>query len=325
MASRYQLLQLLADGRFHSGDQLGVHLGVGRGAIWKTVRAVRAMGVDVFALRGKGYRLAAPMDLLDAERIREQLHPQARPLLGEFEVLPEIDSTNNHLLRLAVQRAGSGHSCFAESQSQGRGRRGRTWISPFGANIYFSVLWRFPRPPEAMQGLSLAVGVAVARALEAAGVPGVGVKWPNDIVVDHRKLGGVLMELSGEATGPCMVVTGVGINRGMPVAAGTEIDQAWTDLLTLGGTHSDRNTLAAHLLGQVLLALGKFADDGFEPFLKGWMERDATQGRQIELISENESMVGIAEGVDASGALLLSTKSGRRRVLSGEISLRTTS
>ena len=320
------MLQPLADGRFHSGDELGAHLGVGRGAIWKTIRTLRAMGVDVFALRGKGYRLAAPMDLLDPERIRDQLHPQARPLLGEFEVLPEIDSTNNYLVRSAVQRPGSGHTCFAESQTQGRGRRGRTWISPFGANIYFSVLWRFPRPPEAMQGLSLAVGVAVARALEAAGVSGIGVKWPNDIVVNDRKLGGVLMELSGEATGPsCMVVTGVGINRGMPQASGAEIDQAWTDLLAIGDAQCGRNTLAANLLSQVLLALRQFADDGFEPFLRPWLERDATRGRQVELHSGSEPMVGIAEGVDASGALLLNTKSGRRRILSGEISLRITS
>ncbi|MDX1654152.1 MAG: biotin--[acetyl-CoA-carboxylase] ligase, partial [Candidatus Competibacteraceae bacterium] len=238
-----RLLEVLGDGRFHSGEELARALGVSRAAVWKHLNSLGRRGLEVHAVRGRGYRLPNPLELLDPEGIRAQLSPSVQGRLAQLEVFDQIDSTNSYLLTRAKAGAPGGSVCLAERQSAGRGRRGRQWISPFAANLYLSVLWRYPDGPALLSGLSLAVGVAMARALEGVGVVGVGLKWPNDLLWRDQKLGGILLEFGGESSGPCQVVTGVGLNVTMPKEPALDIDQPWPDLTTVLGLGLSRNRL----------------------------------------------------------------------------------
>ncbi len=324
MAHQLQLLQLLADGRFHSGERLGEALGVGRGAVWKALHSLSDLGIEVHALQGKGYRLAQPLELLEEGAIRDALPVEVRALLSRLEIHPEIDSTNRYLVTRAAEGARSGYACLAERQSAGRGRRGRRWVSPFGANLYLSLLWRFERDPASLGTLSLAAGVAVARALERLGVARLGLKWPNDVVVEGRKLGGLLLELAGEAAGPSRVVVGVGINVRMPDAAARQIDQPWADLQgELGTGTPSRNRIAALVLAELLPAMAAFARSGFAPFRSDWARWDVVTGRTVTLHLPDRELPGRALAVDATGALVLEDDSGVRQAYSsGEVSLR---
>lgn len=322
MSLRYDALQLLADGGFHSGAELGSLLGVSRTAVWKHIRALSALGLDVYAVPGKGYRLAQPLELLDAPAIRAAVAADVRPLLGNLELHTRLDSTNSHLVRQAGTGLASGHACLAEYQDAGRGRRGRPWVSPFAANIYLSLLWRFTLDPAQLSGLGLAVGVGIVRALRDAGVDGLTLKWPNDILCQGRKLAGTLLEMSGESFGACTVVVGVGLNCRMPAHAAAHIDQAWIDVEQVVGRPVSRNALAGVLLAQLLRVLHSFQQHGLAPFLAEWRQHDATRGKPVSLHLPNETIVGTAAGVDANGALLLSRNGATERYLSGEISLR---
>ncbi len=317
------LLSLLADGRFHSGAALGDALGVTRSAVWKAVQVCTDHGIDIHSVRGKGYRLAQALDLLQQERIIDQLDANVRPLLRNLEIHNELDSTSKHLLRSAAGNALSGIACLAEVQTGGRGRRGRAWVSPFGANIYLSVLWRFAQGPAALSGLSLAIGVAVLEAVQALGVDGCGLKWPNDVVWNGRKLAGVLLDLSAEASGPSTVVVGIGLNVRMPDSAAATIDQPWVDLdslLPAGSVH--RNRIAAQLLGRVLVALSEFDSEGLAPFQARWARWDCLAGRSVTLQLPTQVIVGRAQGIDASGALLLETGGQVSAYAAGEVSVR---
>jgi BirA family biotin operon repressor/biotin-[acetyl-CoA-carboxylase] ligase len=324
MQLRGQLLHHLADGKFHSGEALGAALGVSRMAIWKHLQALRLLGVACESVRGKGYRLAAPCELLSQEKILEFLGPVAAARLPAIEILLETASTNTHLRDLALQGAPSGHVCLAEMQTAGRGRHGRHWVSPFAGNLYLSLLWRNMHGTAALGGLSLAVGVAVLRALQALDIRGVQLKWPNDLLVDDAKLAGVLIDVIGESTGQCAVIIGVGVNVRMPAQAGAAIDQDWTDLARLqGGAPPARNRLAACLVKQLLAVLDEFEQSGLQPVLAEWSGHDALAGRVVYAVAPHGTLQGIARGVDTDGALLLEMPGGElRRINSGEISVR---
>ncbi|MDX9741337.1 MAG: bifunctional biotin--[acetyl-CoA-carboxylase] ligase/biotin operon repressor BirA [Gammaproteobacteria bacterium] len=317
-----ELLRILSDGRFHSGEALGKALGVGRAAVWKRIRALRAAGLDLDSVPGRGYRLAEPLELLDPEIVAAALDASVRAGLGPLEVHHEVDSTNSELLRRAAVLP-SGAVCLAESQRAGRGRRGRVWHSPCARNLYLSLLWRFSRGPEALGGLALVVGLAVRAALEDAGVPGVAVKWPNDVLHQGAKLAGALIELSGEAGGASCVIIGVGINVSMPQALGSAaITQAWTDAERAAGAPVSRNRLAAAVLGRLSAALALFGEQGLEPFLDEWRAHDALAGRPV-VVQGMEIVHGIARGVDVDGALLMEDEAGVvSRWLSGDVSVR---
>jgi BirA family biotin operon repressor/biotin-[acetyl-CoA-carboxylase] ligase len=322
MHPRFQLLRLLADGRFHSGEALGAALGVGRSAVWKAARELPALGVEVHAVPGKGYRLAAAFEPLDGERIRAAMRAEPGRLLAGLEVHPSLESTNRYLAQQASKAIPSGTVCLAEHQSRGRGRRGRGWVSPFGANLYASVLWRFGVAPAALGPLSVAVGVAVAEALADVGAQGLGLKWPNDVYWEGRKLAGILIELSGEATGPAVVVAGIGVNANMPPAAGRGIDQPWVDLQTVLGRTVDRNLLATRLLERLLHRLDAFAREGFAPVRPLWERLDLARGREVVVLDGDVALAGECLGIDETGALLVRTGGSTRRCLSGEVSLR---
>jgi BirA family biotin operon repressor/biotin-[acetyl-CoA-carboxylase] ligase len=323
MHMRRDMLAILSDGQFHSGEALGLALGVSRMAIWKHIRALRECGVPLDVVRARGYRLPAAVELLDARAIQDGLGAAARDRLAGVDTFLEIDSTNTWLRQRALEGAPSGSVCVAEMQSAGRGRRNRHWVSPFAASLYLSLLWRSSAAAAELGGLSLAAGVAIVRSLREFGIDTAGLKWPNDVLVDGAKLAGILIDVIGESTGPCSVIIGIGINVAMPETAAVQIDQNWTDLRRLTGRETiSRNRLASAVLDHTVAALEEFEHSGLQPFLKEWSRHDVIQDRQVSLRLPNEVIEGRACGIDAGGALLVDTVSGRRRFASGEVSLR---
>ncbi|HKK04502.1 MAG TPA: bifunctional biotin--[acetyl-CoA-carboxylase] ligase/biotin operon repressor BirA [Gammaproteobacteria bacterium] len=323
MAQTNSLLSTLADGRFHSGEDLGAALGVSRAAVWKQIKALeRQLGLTVHSVPGRGYRLASPLELLEHEAIVASLPAPVRDKLAALEIHFSLDSTNRYLMQRAAEGAPGGMACLAERQEAGRGRHGRRWVSPFGTNLYMSVLWRSRLGPAQLGGLSLAVGAAVAEGLAALGVADIGLKWPNDLVWAERKLGGVLLEVVGESNGPCHVVAGVGLNLAMDAGAAVEIDQPWVDLREVAGQALSRNAIAAAVLAELLPALDAFAEDGLGPSLSAWRERDALFGQPVRLTLGEQVVEGVARGVDEDGCLLIDGPTGLQRFSVGEASLR---
>jgi BirA family biotin operon repressor/biotin-[acetyl-CoA-carboxylase] ligase len=321
--SRSSLLPLLANGEFHSGQALADALGVSRTAVWKQVNRINTeSGLQIESVRGRGYRIPGGLDLLDADRVTATLKGRSRTLMSRLEILESVDSTNSEVLRQAERGGASGLVCAAEQQTAGRGRRGRHWVSPYGSNLYLSLLWEFSQGAAALEGLSLAVGVAVARALRTCGVPVVQLKWPNDILCDGAKLGGVLLEMSGDAAGSCRVVIGIGLNVAMPDAAARAIDQTWTDLRSQCKQPPGRNQLLAALLDELLPMLADFEQQGFAHWRDEWLSLDAFPNRAVVLNTGAAQLAGVARGVDERGALQLETESGIQLVYGGEISLR---
>ncbi len=323
MPLRHRLINTLSDGEFHSGEALGVALGVSRMAIWKHIRALRELGVQIDVVRGKGYRLPASIELLDGNAISAAIAPSVADHMGSVHVFHELDSTNNWLREQSLAGAPSGTVCLAEMQHAGRGRRGRHWVSPFAANLYLSLLWRSAAGAAALGGLSLVTGIAVLRCLRAQGVETAGLKWPNDILAGDSKLAGILIDVVGESSGPCAVILGVGVNVCMPPTAGEDIDQCWTDLQRLSGSDAlSRNQLAVDLLEQLLPAVAEFEVAGLQPFLEEWRRYDVVAGCQVDLQLLNGVVSGTACGIDDGGALLVDTVKGRQRFVSGEVSVR---
>ncbi len=326
MTIRNRLLQCLSDGQFHSGEVLGAALGISRMAVWKHLRGLREAGLEFEIVRGKGYRLSHPYELLDADVIATSVNTTTRAKLGPVEVFHELDSTSNWLRERARAGAPSGSICLAEMQYGGRGRHGRHWVSPFAANLYLSMLWRTEAGPESLGGLSLVAGIGLLRALRGMGIQQAGLKWPNDVLVDGAKLAGILIDVTGEVGGEAAVVLGIGINVDMPPASAGGIDQRWTDLCSLAGTEAlSRNRLAAALLDALFPALDEFESGGLGRFMDEWREYDVLHGQAIDLLLPDRIVSGRACGIDAGGALLVDTAAGRKRFAAGEASLRAAS
>jgi BirA family transcriptional regulator, biotin operon repressor / biotin---[acetyl-CoA-carboxylase] ligase len=321
------LVALLADGAMHSGADLAGTLGVSRAAVWKLVGELRSRGIAVDSLPRRGYRLPAPVELLDAGRIAAAAVSQRQSLAGEVEVLFEIDSTNTYLNGAAPPLPGSARIVFAEIQYAGRGRRGRSWFAPFGSGLTFSVSWTFAESPPGLQALGLALGVAVAEALQGLGLDDVRLKWPNDLLWHERKLGGLLLQLRTESGGPASVVAGLGLNLVLPVPWRERLDGegglAVADLdEALAGTAPGRNALAATLAAALLAALEEFARQGFAAFAPRWAALDALAGAPVRVAQGAQEVVGEACGTDADGALLVRVNGRIERFHSGDVSLR---
>jgi BirA family biotin operon repressor/biotin-[acetyl-CoA-carboxylase] ligase len=326
MPLRRRLLNLLSDGEFHSGEDLGASLGVSRMAVWKHLKVLRDMGVDFSVQRGKGYCLPSPLELLERDKILAAATGLTAAGIDDIAVFLEVDSTNNWLREQMLNGAPSGTVCVAERQLAGRGRRGRTWVSPFAANLYLSMLWHSASGAASLGGLSLVTGIAILRALRGLGIKDAGLKWPNDILAGDAKLAGVLIDVVGEASGPCAVIVGVGVNVCMPPGDAAAIDQSWTDLHRLTGENGiSRNVLAARILDELIAAIDVFDAAGLQPFLDEWRHNDVVRGREVDLMLPNENISGTACGIDEGGALLVDTTSGRRRFVSGDVSVRVAS
>jgi BirA family biotin operon repressor/biotin-[acetyl-CoA-carboxylase] ligase len=306
-----------------SGEAIGGELGCSRTAVWKHVESLRNLGIEIDAVAGQGYRLREPLELLDESIILAGLDSAIRTRLNSLSIEASLDSTNSALQRLPVDQQ---HATviLAEHQAVGRGRRGRQWHSPYGRNLYLSLGWVFDQSLSELGCLPLVVALATAQALSRAGLEGHKVKWPNDLLLDGRKLCGCLVEVQGDTQGPCNAVLGVGINVLMPVSKLTAgIDQPWTDL----NTHvpgCSRNQLAALLLEELILHLTLFAERGFTPFFDLWQQFDALKEQTIEVLTGSSSIKGTARGIDQRGALLLDTGTEVLTLYSGEVSLRKT-
>jgi BirA family biotin operon repressor/biotin-[acetyl-CoA-carboxylase] ligase len=328
---RRQMLLLLADGKLHSGAVLASELGVSRTAVSNYARELEQMGVELHASRGNGYRLESGIELLDAGRIEHALSAAARSQLKALQVNFITDSTNQRLVELPAEQA-HGCACIAELQTAGRGRRGRRWFGAPGQGIFLSLAWKFSGAMQSLAGLSLAVGICVHRALMKSCKPQgdahqLQLKWPNDIVYRDQKLGGVLVEVNGEMQGPCVAVTGVGLNFRVSESLRQRLRADRSAHAAIGldeivANLPSRNLLIAAVLSELLTGMREFEDRGFAAFVKEWQQHDALRDHQVVVEMAGESIQGIARGADDSGALLLEVNGSIRRVHGGEVSVR---
>ena len=326
----FSLLRQLADGEIHSGEDLAAAVGLTRARVSQVLKDAEGAGLALDRVKGRGYRLLEAPNFLDTKKVRARLsvHAGARPatLPLAVEVVDQIESTSSELMRRVQRRDVHRTVLAAEWQTAGRGRRGRTWTAIAGGSLTFSLGWKFEQGAGFLAGLSLAVGVAVVRALEAEGFKDIALKWPNDLIHRHLKVGGILIELNGDALGPTTTVIGVGLNVRLPPAARKDIPVPVTDLASVAGKKAppiDRNRLLASLLAELAAVLELYATQGFAPFAAEWQHRHAYQGKPVKLLLPDGAMVtGKVAGVDASGALVLADGPRRARFLSGEITLR---
>lgn len=313
------LVDALADAEWHSGETLAEQFGLTRAGLAKRLTHLRDWGLSFDTQQGRGYRLSHRIERLDEEQLRRSVPPAL-----QVSVVPSVDSTNR-----AVAEASASldpQAVLAEHQSAGRGRRGRAWQSPFGANLYLSMSWRWNLWPAQLPALSLAIGVVCARALQQQGLRGIQLKWPNDLWVDGRKVGGILIEQTGEVGGACRIVVGVGINVAMHEAQGIGIDQPWSSvnaaLAEQGQSTTSRNALAIELLKGLHACLDGYASEGLAPWHDAWSRLDALAGKAIHALDDPDCR-GIGAGIDEEGAYRIQTANGVKRVHAGDVSLRT--
>jgi len=324
---REQLIQYLADGQFVSGQWLGEQLGVSRAAISKHVASLGEMGLDVFSVTGKGYKLAEPLLLLDENIIQQKLHTLKQD--NKVEVHNIIDSTNSYLLRRLPNQNKNLQVCLAEYQDAGRGRRGRQWISPFGSHIYMSMYWYLEQGMAAAMGLSVVAALAVSDAIKALYQIDVQLKWPNDIYYNGVKLAGILIDLEGQALEPCHCIIGIGLNINMPTKSAEKVDQPWTDLQTaiaIGNSEKsieiDRNELATKLIEKLSIRLQQHHSHGLNAMVNEWAKQDFYFNKPVKLITGTREKIGICRGINNQGALLLETDGQISPIYGGEVSMR---
>jgi len=320
-----KIIIALADGQFHSGTELAKSIGISRSAICKQLKCLTELGLEFSAISGKGYRLESALQLLSKTSISSELSSIASALITALEIHHSINSTNSYLVEKSQQTKETGIVCFAEYQTAGKGRRGREWVSPFGSNIYLSILWQYQQGPASISGLSLAVGVAVIRALNDCGIQGVGLKWPNDIFWQDKKLAGILIEVSGETNGPCSAVIGLGLNFYMPNEKAKSINQDWVDLAQILGHNpvNLRNKLAAQLLNHLMPTIAHFEQDTLAHYIDEWRQYDCMKEKQVQIFMGQQTYSGVVKGIDDNGLLLLADEQGKEKAFaSGEVSFR---
>ena len=330
MSKDAQILARLADGHFHSGQELAQQFGLSRSGIWKAIQSLQSKGIEVFAVQGKGYRLAQPLELLNSTSIEAskkvlQASYQQHNIpshQGELTVLWDVDSTNRYLMDRAQNGCAPGSTCLAEMQTAGRGRRGRQWVSPLGGNIYLSQLWQFASGPASLSGLSLAAALAIVRVVREMGVTNAGVKWPNDILINGEKLAGILLEIQGESNGPTRVIVGVGLNVRLADLMAQTIDQPYTSLENHVAKPVSRNKLAARLIDELFKVYQVFDRSGFAAFVDEWLAVDVFRDKSINLKLPTGVLNGTCRGVDIAGAIRLEHNGQVTSFPSGEVSLR---
>lgn len=320
----FSILRLLSDGAFHSGVTIAQRLDVSRASISNALRDLDEVGLTVHKVHGRGYRLPDPVHWLERNTILKDLGKEARNF--NLEVLDIVESTNSLLSQKAAMVSSPGndsiHVIAAELQTRGRGRRGRQWHSGLGDGLTFSLLWRFQQGASFLSGLSLAVGVAILRALRSIGIKDAALKWPNDVMVSFCKLAGTLIELQGDMFGPTVAVIGVGMNLKLPDTIQARIDQGATDIFSITDEMPDRNKLLAILLIELITMLREFEHRGFAPFQKEWVDHHICENKPVTLsLPDGSSQEGIVHGIAADGSLLLQTAAGTHGYSSGEILL----
>ena len=317
----FPILHLLADGRFHSGEALAKQFDVTRVTIWNAIQHAQSLGVEVFSVRGRGYKLPKPIVLIDKDAVLQAIGSEREWF--HLEVVDEVISTNTYLMQAAAKGAPHVSCTVAHIQTNGRGRRGRTWVSHLGASLTFSLLWRFDCGAAALSGLSLAIGVALMRALNELGVEKAQLKWPNDVLVDNKKLAGILIDLQGDLDGPSAAVIGVGINFNLPENIIKRIDQPVIDINQVSRSQIDQNQLLGTVLKHFADVLRNFEQHGFMGVRDEWLSYHAYQNKPVRmLLPDGRDVEGEVTGIAEDGILLVTTALGLQRFSAGEISLR---
>jgi BirA family biotin operon repressor/biotin-[acetyl-CoA-carboxylase] ligase len=313
----FPILHLLADGQFHSGEALAQHFKVTRATIWNAVKHAESLGIEVFSVRGRGYKLPQVIEFLDKNEVLKSIGEQRAWF--NLQILDEVKSTNTYLMQ---NKSAAHATCVAAHvQTNGKGRRGRIWVSQLGASLTFSLLWRFQCGAAALSGLSLAVGVALIRALNSLGVNDAQLKWPNDILIEGKKLAGILIELQGDLEGPSVAVIGVGLNLNLPKNVLESIDQPAIDLASVKGV--DQSALLGSVLKHLADVLSGFEASGFVALRNEWLGCHAYESKPVRMLLPNGTAVqGVVQGVADDGILLVETALGLQRFSAGEISLR---
>ncbi len=316
------ILRLLSDGQFHSGVQLAEVLGVSRTTISNRIAQWNTQGVVIDSVTGKGYRLHSPIQWLNKEQVWSKISSSVQQHISSFDVLQFVSSTNDVVSESLVKQNQSGIVCITEMQGAGRGRRGREWLSPPAGNFYGSVGWIFNDGFSVIEGLSLAVGVAIIKAVESVGANDLELKWPNDVLHQEKKLAGILIEMTGEVGGACQVVVGVGVNLQLPEVIKQQITQPVTDLYSICGHAVDRQKLTAAIISEIISLLSDYDKTGFSKWQNEWLRYDAFKNKPILITGMQDPLHGIAKGVDEHGNLLLETEGEMMKVYGGEVSLR---
>jgi BirA family transcriptional regulator, biotin operon repressor / biotin---[acetyl-CoA-carboxylase] ligase len=321
----FPILAVLADGKFHSGEALAQRFGVTRATVYNAIQSVETLGITVFSVRGRGYRLPKAVTLLDVDAI-VQASGEYAPWF-HVQVLAQVDSTNRYLMQESARGIAHGTCVAAHIQTAGRGRRGRQWLSQLGGSLTFSLLWRFQCGAAGLSGLSLVVGLALVRALHSLGLTAVQLKWPNDLLVQQQgqwhKLGGILIELQGDMEGPSAAVIGIGLNLEIAPEMRQSIDQPVLGLNALATQPLDPNLLLGRCLSQLAIHLNQFAEQGFAYFQHEWTAVHAFHQQPVNLLLANgQSIPGQVLGVAEEGSLLVETATGQQRFNAGEISVR---
>ena len=333
-ALTFPILRLLADGRFHSGEAIAEHFNVTRTTVWSAIQEAQSLGVEVFSVRGRGYKLPEAISMLNQEEILNAIG-QERAWF-KLELHDALESTNTYLMKkanpsqvqlLGGQLAAHATCVVAELQTAGKGRRGRAWQAGLGASLTFSVLWRFQVGASALSGLSLAVGVALIRALHTLGVLSAKLKWPNDVLIEtsagKQKLAGILIELQGDMDGPSAAVIGVGINLRLPENVARNIDQPFTDIYSVKPDAANSNILLGTVLKHMADVLSVFEQNGFDALREEWMQYHAYHQQAVRmLMPDGREVLGDVVGIASDGILLVNTPQGEQRFSAGEISLR---
>lgn len=310
------LLLLLADSQFHSGEELGEALGVTRAAIWKKLKKLETLGIKLHSVKGRGYRLPHEIELLDQAQL------DGMGLDVPIKVCFETKSTNDDVKKHIASGAELPVAVATEIQNQGKGRRGRQWQGGVAKNIMMSFGWRFENGISVVEGLSLAVGAVVARVLKKHGVESVGLKWPNDVQVEGRKICGILLEMVADQD-ICDVIIGVGLNVSMSEQDMTEVDQPWTDVMQQTTHKVSRNQILADLVSELEIVCKTFEQgDGLAAYLTEWMQQDVLKNQPVKMTSGKLEELGVARGIDAKGALLFEQDGIVKALHGGEVSVR---
>jgi len=319
-ALTFPILRLLSDGKFHSGEAIAQHFKVSRATVWNALQHAEQLGVEVFSVRGRGYKLPQAVTLLNEQAILSAIGEQSAWL--KLEVHDLLPSTNSYLMQ-NVSAQTHATCVVANLQTSGRGRRGRSWQAGLGASLTFSLLWRFQCGASALSGLSLAVGIALMRSLHQFGITDSQLKWPNDVLINHEKLAGILIELQGDMEGPSTAVIGMGINLNLPESLKQQIDQPVTDLASAFAQTIDPNHLLGVLLKHLSDILSAFEQSGFSGLRDEWTQHHAYHNQAVRmLMPDGREVHGVVQGIAEDGSLLVATADGLQRFISGEISLR---
>ena len=329
--TRTAILHLLNDNEFHSGEALASRLNLSRSAISNHIKVLNELGLPIFSVKGRGYKLAEEIELLVKDKLISLLSASQDTDISNLVSVENVVGSTNDLIKLlasrksvdAKQSVNSGYCCFAEAQTAGRGRRGRKWVSPYGASLYCSMLWHFDEGYQAMSGLSLMVGVVLNQTLQEFGVETCQLKWPNDLLYEHQKLAGILIEVEGHADTSVSAIIGIGVNIKLPDEL-DGIDQAFTDINHICADRQQpaisRNVLAATLVKNLWRALPIFERQGLQPFLDSWQQADLYANKAVRLLAGKTEIRGVSRGINASGALLLEVEDSNVKNADGKAS-----